>query len=42
MRRKIDDTLENTDAAKELGMHVWNIDPEKEDVVTLLNRTEFL
>lgn len=31
----IDDTKENTDAAKEMGFHVWNIDETKEDVVTL-------
>ncbi len=37
----IDDTKENTDAAKELGIHVWNIDPETEDVVDLLARKEF-
>ena len=37
----IDDTEENTDAAKELGMHVWNLTPGKEDVVNLLMRKEF-
>lgn len=37
----IDDTKENTDAAQELGIHVWNIDPETEDVVDLLARKEF-
>jgi putative hydrolase of the HAD superfamily len=37
----IDDTKENTDAAKELGIHVWNIDPTTEDVVDLLARKEF-
>lgn len=37
----IDDTKENTDAAKELGMQVWNLIPGKEDVVDLLKRKEF-
>lgn len=31
----IDDTRENTDAASVLGIHTWNIDPVKEDVVDL-------
>lgn len=31
----IDDTKENTDAAAKLGIHVWNIDPAREDVVDL-------
>mgnify|MGYP001237221557 FL=1 len=31
----IDDTKENTDAAKKLGMHTWNIIPKKEDIVDL-------
>lgn len=31
----IDDTSENTLAASKLGIHVWNIDPFKEDVTTL-------
>lgn len=31
----IDDTRENTEAAAKLGIHVWNIDPAKEDVVDL-------
>ncbi|WP_299104599.1 HAD family phosphatase [uncultured Tenacibaculum sp.] len=38
----IDDTAENTTTASELGIHVWNNDPEKEDVVDLLSRKEFL
>ncbi|WP_435262746.1 HAD-IA family hydrolase [Tenacibaculum sp. nBUS_03] len=38
----IDDTQENTDIAKNIGIHVWNINPESEDVVDLLNRKEFL
>lgn len=31
----IDDTKENTDAAEALGIHTWNIDPTKEDVIEL-------
>jgi putative hydrolase of the HAD superfamily len=31
----IDDTLENTEAAKKLGFHVWNIEPTREDVIDL-------
>jgi len=31
----IDDTKENTDSAKELGIHTWNIDETKEDIVNL-------
>ena len=31
----IDDTKENTEAAKRLGFHVWNIDPKTEDVTDL-------
>lgn len=31
----IDDTAENTDAAAQLGIHTWNIDPAKEDVTDL-------
>ncbi|MBT8245827.1 MAG: HAD family phosphatase [Winogradskyella sp.] len=31
----IDDTKENTDTAKSLGIHTWNIDETKEDVVDL-------
>ena len=31
----IDDTLENTEAAKQLGIHVWNIDETKEDIINL-------
>ncbi len=38
----IDDTKENTDAAKHLGMQVWNLHPQKEDVVDLLTKKEFL
>lgn len=31
----IDDTKENTQAAKTMGFHVWNLDPKTEDVVDL-------
>jgi glucose-1-phosphatase len=31
----IDDTFENTEAAKKLNIHTWNIDPANEDVVEL-------
>lgn len=37
----IDDTKENTEAAQKLGIHVWNNNPETEDVVELLKRKEF-
>ncbi len=38
----VDDLKENTEAAKELGVKVWNLIPGKEDVVNLLTRKEFL
>jgi len=31
----IDDTLANTEAAKQLGIHVWNIDETSEDIIDL-------
>lgn len=31
----IDDTKENTDSAKQLGIHIWNIDETTEDIVNL-------
>ncbi len=31
----IDDTLENTEAANKLGIHVWNIDETSEDIIDL-------
>ena len=34
----IDDTKENTDAAKALGIHIWNLKPGKEDVLKLLTK----
>lgn len=33
----IDDTKENTDAAKALGINIWNIDETKEDVINLFD-----
>lgn len=33
----IDDTAENTETAKKLGMHVWNIDPSTEDITELFS-----
>lgn len=37
----IDDTIQNTEAAKELGMKVWTINPCKEDVTNLFSLKEF-
>ena len=34
----VDDTKENTDSASELGIHVWNLNPEKEDVTQLFTK----
>lgn len=31
----IDDNKDNTQTAKKLGLHIWNINPETEDVTTL-------
>nr|WP_321236601.1 HAD family phosphatase [uncultured Psychroserpens sp.] len=33
----IDDTKDNTDAAAALGIHVWNIDEAKQDVIDIFN-----
>lgn len=33
----IDDTKENTEAAKKLGIHIWNIDETKENIIDLFN-----
>ena len=38
----IDDTKENTDAASQLGIKVWNIDETKEDVTTLFKTLSHL
>ena len=32
----IDDNKDNTLSAEKLGLHIWNLNPETEDVVTLL------
>lgn len=31
----IDDTKENTDAAAALGLHIWNLEPTREDIIDL-------
>ena len=31
----IDDTKENTDTAASLGLHIWNLEPTREDVIDL-------
>ncbi len=36
----IDDTLENTEAARKLGIQTWNLVPGEEDVVDLLTKKE--
>lgn len=38
----IDDTKENTEAAKKLGFHTWNIDPATQDVVDLFSHNAHL
>lgn len=38
----IDDTTENTEAAKQLGINTWNINPDTEDVVNLFTINEHL
>ena len=37
----IDDTKENTEAAAKLGIHTWNNNPEKEDVINLFDNSLF-
>lgn len=34
----VDDTKDNTDTAKSLGIKVWNIDETKEDIINLFNQ----
>ena len=34
----VDDKKDNTDAAKALGLHVWNLQVGKEDVITLFDK----
>ncbi len=38
----VDDKKENTDAALSLGMHVWNLEVGKEDVVELFSKIDLL
>lgn len=38
----IDDTTANTDAAKKLGIHTWNINPKTEDVTDLFIKNSHL
>ena len=37
----IDDTKENTDAAKLLGIQTWNLIPEQDDIIHLFNQKQF-
>ncbi|CAI8220243.1 MAG: Alpha-D-glucose 1-phosphate phosphatase YihX [Formosa sp. Hel1_33_131] len=37
----VDDTKENTEAASQLGIHTWNNDPVKEDVIRLFENPLF-
>ena len=37
----VDDTKENTQAASQLGIHTWNNDPIKEDVITIFENPLF-
>lgn len=34
----VDDLKENTDSAKQLGIHVWNLDPSKDEVSELFTK----
>lgn len=38
----IDDLQENTDAAKQLGIHVWNLQPGEEEVTELFQKIDLL
>lgn len=38
----IDDTKENTDAAEQLNIKTWNINPKTQDVVTMFNQLPHL
>lgn len=33
----VDDTSENTESAKQLGIHIWNINPKREDIIDLFS-----
>lgn len=37
----IDDTKENTDAAKLLGIQTWNLIPGQDDIINLFNQKQF-
>ena len=37
----VDDTKENTQAAAQLGIHVWNNNPAKEDIINLFDNPVF-
>ncbi len=38
----IDDTVANTEAAKQLGIHVWNLEPTREDIIDLFTTQKAL
>ena len=38
----VDDTKENTEAAAQLGIHTWNNDPAKEDIINLFDNPLFI
>lgn len=38
----VDDLQENTDAASKLGIHVWNLIPEEDDVTELFLKNDFI
>ncbi|UAM99747.1 HAD-IA family hydrolase [Polaribacter litorisediminis] len=38
----VDDLKENTEQAQKLGIHVWNLVPEKEEVTSLFTKNKFL
>lgn len=38
----VDDTKENTDTAKKLGFHIWNIDENNEDIINLFETKKHL
>ena len=38
----IDDTIANTEAAKQLGIHVWNLEPTREDIIDLFTTQKAL
>ena len=38
----IDDTFENTESAKQLGIHIWNINPKREDIIELFSKRKEL